>query len=558
MGKIIDTYINDFSGGISNDPRDPRENVSRMVSNFDILTDKYRLIPYVSSDSGNADQATSKIKNYCIAKLNSTPTYALYGLGISGTGTDRAKIFYKTLSTGGTYDLDTSAWNVTAAPESSNNNSGLSYECFVYYENQGKIFMVDKANGQIMVADPDGGDAWVENVQAITVTYGVAQGLVASDDILYIPYDNKIASKNGSGSWNLTALTLPAQYRIKAICEYGNYIAIGCEPNSGATPGFGGSRVFLWDKTSTSWSDVVDWGDERIHVLDEVNGSLVGISIGTGTTRLTQRIIFRYLSVSSAIKFFEITSATSGTTLTALSRKLNNRLYYLLEVTIDGVSKNGVWSVGGVPGAFSVVHERTTNNDSTFTDLELFGFQLVGDYVFISYADSSVNAMTKSKISTYTATSIYEKRFNSVNSATWKKFVGAKVMTDTLPAGGQIVLKYKKDGETAFTTIFTNTTVTAGSFVTGTTYTIISVGSTDFTAIGASANTVGVVFTATGAGSGTGVAAKDPISHAANSIESTGATLPDEKELTLRIESTGGAVVTVLLLREDALDKDTF
>lgn len=48
--------------------------------------------------------------------------------------------------------------------------------------------------------------------------------------------------------------------------------------------------------------------------------------------------------------------------------------------------------------------------------------------------------------------------------------------------------------------------VTAGSFVTGAVYRILSVGTTDFTLIGASANTVGVVFTATGAGSGTGTA----------------------------------------------------
>ena len=48
--------------------------------------------------------------------------------------------------------------------------------------------------------------------------------------------------------------------------------------------------------------------------------------------------------------------------------------------------------------------------------------------------------------------------------------------------------------------------VTAGSFVTGYQYQIISVGNTDFTAIGASGNTVGVTFTATGVGSGTGTA----------------------------------------------------
>jgi len=50
------------------------------------------------------------------------------------------------------------------------------------------------------------------------------------------------------------------------------------------------------------------------------------------------------------------------------------------------------------------------------------------------------------------------------------------------------------------------TTVTAGSFVVDRSHKIISVGNTDFTAVGASANTVDVVFTATGVGSGTGTA----------------------------------------------------
>lgn len=48
--------------------------------------------------------------------------------------------------------------------------------------------------------------------------------------------------------------------------------------------------------------------------------------------------------------------------------------------------------------------------------------------------------------------------------------------------------------------------ITAGSFVATKQYTIRSVGTTDYTLIGAVANTVGVLFTATGVGSGTGVA----------------------------------------------------
>lgn len=51
-----------------------------------------------------------------------------------------------------------------------------------------------------------------------------------------------------------------------------------------------------------------------------------------------------------------------------------------------------------------------------------------------------------------------------------------------------------------------STTKTAGSFVIGHSYTIVTAGTTDFTLIGAANNTVGTVFTATGVGAGTGTA----------------------------------------------------
>ena len=49
-------------------------------------------------------------------------------------------------------------------------------------------------------------------------------------------------------------------------------------------------------------------------------------------------------------------------------------------------------------------------------------------------------------------------------------------------------------------------TVVAGNFVVGKSYTISDLGTTDFVTIGASANTVGITFTATGNGTGTGTA----------------------------------------------------
>jgi len=57
---------------------------------------------------------------------------------------------------------------------------------------------------------------------------------------------------------------------------------------------------------------------------------------------------------------------------------------------------------------------------------------------------------------------------------------------------------------TAKGTAVISTAVNAGSFIVGDDYEIKTVGTTDFTLIGAASNTIGVVFTATGVGSGTG------------------------------------------------------
>ena len=53
---------------------------------------------------------------------------------------------------------------------------------------------------------------------------------------------------------------------------------------------------------------------------------------------------------------------------------------------------------------------------------------------------------------------------------------------------------------------FTNFLASAGNFKIGETYTIVDVGTTNFTLIGAASNAEGVVFVATGVGSGTGTA----------------------------------------------------
>lgn len=131
-----------------------------------------------------------------------------------------------------------------------------------------------------------------------------------------------------------------------------------------------------------------------------------------------------------------------------------------------------------------------------------------------------------------TATLTYPTLGNAVFS-TWgeiKSLFEAATITASAPASTtnfsietQAVQYYTTNATANFTLNFrgsATTTVTAGSFVIGKVYTILSPGSTDFTLIGASSNVAGTIFTATGPGTSgtTGTATTGSL----NSILSTG------------------------------------
>ena len=86
--------------------------------------------------------------------------------------------------------------------------------------------------------------------------------------------------------------------------------------------------------------------------------------------------------------------------------------------------------------------------------------------------------------------------------------VGNTALSGDLDVAGDIIggLVGNVNGNVTGNLISVTNTVNAGDFISGHTYTIATVGTTDFTAIGAASNTVGVIFTATGVGSGTGTA----------------------------------------------------
>ena len=178
-------------------------------------------------------------------------------------------------------------------------------------------------------------------------------------------------------------------------------------------------------------------------------------------------------------------------------------------------NSNGVFTytppvLSGLSGDTDDISEGSTNQyfTSARVQAENLGGSLAG-----TISDAKMQYATS-----YSGTAVQGSFFFDSLNAKVKVYNGS-AFVDAVPAGGGGGGGSSTDANTTFrkyiytTSSATNSVsgkddevVTAGNFVEGYQYEIISVGTTNFTAIGASANTVGVTFTATGTGSGTGTA----------------------------------------------------
>lgn len=541
MPKIIETKINRFDGGIVNDPRDPRGNICRMVSNFDVITNPSKMTPYRSSESGDVNADATRIRNFLIARRTDT-TYSLFGYGRTSAASDVAEIYYKDLTTGAANDLDDSDWTETAS------NTGATgspdYELFVFYRRLGLIYGA-AAGARIWSYDPVT-PAFTVTELSLTYTY-IGQGLVHSkDDILYFPYYNNggaagaksfIARKNGSAAWESTALTLPDHLVPVSICEFGNYLAIACAQASRV----GNSRVFLWDRDSTltTLDESLDLGVGTVRIIEEIDGELITISqvggaatnsIGpAGTISFGDRVIFRRLVGNRFKKFMQLTGGRNSTKIPIDKQKVDDRLYFQMIIEFNSNAtppttvRTGVWSLGRTESGspLSLVHERTSdNNVALVAGDHLRGFFAAGDYLFQVYQVSSTGVYTMTKTddaNLYSHNSIYESvKFDGrqvapeIDASHRKDLLGVTVMHEYLPSGASVTVAYRIDNETSFTTILTSD----------------------------------------------GSAA---IFDSAVNIESTEAALPkDYREIEFRLVSTGGAEITGFSFKEEITGKRVY
>lgn len=455
--------INEFYDGMADDRFNARASEFSFIKQFDTLTYPHRLQPLRGM---SAHTTGTGIGNMIVASNGST-----YG---SGTNSTNGRL-YALIDYGATGAFTTLATDQLSG-------ATVNYEFLVDYPDCGHIRAIHWAsNNTLVCSDPAGGSSASTSSLSFTT---IGQGLVhPKDKILYFPYRTSTASFIGLISPNATpftglnavAFTMPNQYRIYCLSNYGDYLAIPATGN-GNTVGPNASIVYLSNRDTSinTFDQSIPWGDGILKVLNNLNGVLIGISelgnnfIQGGTSQDYNSILIKAFDggvepkVIAELKVQNVGGAASPSVLInpRVNFIHNNRLYFSVNlVPTDGVSQTryGLWSVGRnkITGEYSVSMERVATNANT--DTGVLSAVIIGDYVEIVHTaegtlTKSTNGLTSS--TTYSATSSYESTINPnmpENDALAKKqLMSMSIHYLPLPSGASITAYYRVDSNGTF------------------------------------------------------------------------------------------------------------
>lgn len=453
--------------GLSRDLTEQSSSKFAFSQNFKIFNNPFRLIPFTGMV---ADENTSyKITRFIYGQFKSGDLGDnIIGYGVeSGDDIDGVPEFYK--KTAG--NLLGSSWSTalstTGTLTQDRGATGEFNNLFHLYKNY-IYFAVGGANiGRLGDLVSSGSSATPTQSWNSLAWQSITQAITASDDYMYWGYTTSSSSYVGvwtnSGSPNNTILTLPSEMQPTCIAELGKFLAIACKPRKS----IGISKVFLWDKSSPSWNDVIDWGEGSLKCLANINGTLVGVLIKESTTfNIKPTILVKVFDGSRAITIQELIGENSSVQLYHTQWVSDDNLYFGAKITYNSLTRNCIFAVGkDIDGNWRVTGDINIDNDTSITSIE--GFAKFGDIWFVAHnGDGSLNRTLAD--GTYTGTSTLETQSNqnmpTLDRSKLKQLSAVIVNCEPMPTAGVISLDYKVDGG-GYTNIFSYTETSNNSIV---------------------------------------------------------------------------------------------
>ena len=504
MGKIKESKKTNFWSGMCNDPRSTLAGGFYYSENLEVGKNK-SLKQIANNQAENA--CSYDVDNY-ITKVIQVGT-TIYGLGQDDNTNNDTTLWKKTSSLDGAWEIAT---NGTIATTTFPAGDAL----------------LASVNGIIFL---DGGNNYVAKyviaTNAMTATWKALTGGMKGGTI----WQGNIYGWNGQKIYKIDPVadtltdmkTVSTEQTIVDLVPYGNLLMPVC------TSTVTNSKAYLWDGVNTTtWVDILDIGYGTVSGGAILEGQII-VAIGSANRKTLKlksygggvfRNLFTYnarpdqsgtayvmpaskLKASSGYIYFIITGTKPDGTYAGLyeysvarfgREEPVNPLTFSIYKTLDFTS------VRGLDG-------QTANNDFTIlenivgSDKPVMAFINSTGYATTEFIGSSTYAGQAGVIETV----IYDGGDASIE----KHLNGVGVSYTALGATGKVVMKYKKNEETGWTEIFTDTTA-------------------------------------------------DALSHQATNLEASGKVLPIFKEISFRFLLTGEAELTAYKMIWEPLSQKNY
>jgi len=449
MSKRI--TVTDFGNGIADNKYSRTVGQCSFSKNFDLTMMRNVLFPL----PGVATDSTGQT-NIAIIKPGSDNQ--MWGLGEDGSGNGK---MYSKADAASNWASSTAGLTAPAAASST-----------FLVEHRSKWYFARSAAGVIYSVNLDGTGASAATARTIASATFLAAHRHSKNDKIYFAYTTSsgafIASYDGS-SWADTALSsLPTNFTPTALWEYDTMLAIvGYVANE--------SFLYLWDcdETRVTITASEPLGACRARVMNSIDGYLIIVSdypANTSSSEVSKSVIFHAYGGGKPQIIKQITSynvADSSAAVT-INPKVNfvdaGKFFFSFDLTgnktIHGLSSlsrnknNGLW-------VYTV--EQGATNDNSETSV-LAAARIAGYTYFVHTSVGTITRTINSSVldSLFAQTCIYETLVNpEMPDGDWmqkKQLLSFEIFTEPLYSAAQVVVKYRVDSTSAFsTTIMTKT-----------------------------------------------------------------------------------------------------
>lgn len=446
--------INKFDGGQADDVRTFSTDQCTESNNFDIFTEPHRLNPYSDSIADTADVAIadSEISDVDVCEISGTEY--IVGAGFTSSSSDVLSFYTKTTVTGAF------ALQASASGNAFVKGSLVTYKKLAYAvdTNGSGTYRLVRFNGASSVSN-------IGNISA-AASKPVSCFVHPEDNVLYVVIENVIAKWDGT-TFSTVSTILPLNYTSSSITNYGGYLAITMNAQSGSR----NPMCLLWgrDTTINTLQGSIDLGEGYVGVVENINNNLFFIMspYSSFSTNNQNKIIVKGYaggSVETVAELNDNSTLSIGTVQTYKAKK-DNRVYFGFG------NSDCVWTFGkNKDGRYAITQDRFITNGTQISSNPatgtFSGVSIIGDVMWIGgISITNVYTLMRSRVVSgegllYTSTSKYVTTVNpsmlTEDRYKDKQLEAVQVAFTAASPGATdstVVLKYGFDGGSLTTAI---------------------------------------------------------------------------------------------------------